>query len=47
MEQLGDQNWFSVRQRFTAMVNRYEIRTLRGDGSLGEMLALPSKSAWH
>jgi uncharacterized protein YxjI len=40
MEQLEDQDRFSVRQRYTAMVNRYEIRALRGDGSLGEMLAL-------
>jgi hypothetical protein len=40
MQQLQSQRLLAVRQRFTPMVNRYEIRAVRQDGGLGELLAL-------
>jgi hypothetical protein len=39
MERLEDQDRFAVRQRFTPVVNRYEIRALR-NGGIGDLLAL-------
>lgn len=40
MDPLHELTELAVRQRFTMMVNRYEIRTVRPDGSDGDLIAL-------
>jgi len=39
LTRLQAQDRFLVRQRFTAMVNRYDITTWTDDGSAGQLLA--------